>query len=83
MLYLHNFVQLACFAISGDECIVGGCIGSVPLIQHTPVHCHSFSGLVAHVACNDEGIVCAQHGLHPLQIITMLVTVHQFMVGID
>ena len=63
---LHNFVQLASFAICRDEGIVGGGIGGVAFIQHPPMHSHSLPRLVAHVARNDECVVCTQHRLHTL-----------------
>ena len=66
--YLHDFVQLASFAISRDESIVGGGVGCVALIQHAPVHCHGLPGLVAHVACDDERVIGPQNWLHTLQL---------------
>ena len=64
---MAHLVELAGLAIGGDEGVVGGRVGRVPLVQHALVDCHGLARLPAHVARYDQRVVRAQHRLHALR----------------
>lgn len=60
-------VKLTSFAIGRDEGVVGGCVGSEALLNHSFVHVHCFTGLMAHVVADHECVVRPQNRLYPLR----------------